>query len=137
LLLTVLIDLAPPTQTYQQPPGDVLDHPEIQRAQDNHEDEGDDVRNETANDQVEEDSDCLEGESSHTGHGVTRTLEIEVALALGFALDVGLVWLGLEVTRRVVGFRRFAGVAVKANPEIQILLEFGHTLRYYDFKYGA
>lgn len=50
LLLPVLVDLAPPSQSHEEPSGDILDNPEIERAEDNDNDEGGDVRDDASDD---------------------------------------------------------------------------------------
>lgn len=50
LLLAFFVNLAPPSQSHEEPSRDILDNPEIERAEDDDDDEGDDVRDDASDD---------------------------------------------------------------------------------------
>lgn len=85
LFFPALIDLTPPSQSDQESACDVLDHPEVEGAEDDDDDEGGDVGDEVANQQVEHYGCRLEAKSSNTGHWMPGLLQIE-AIVVGSSL---------------------------------------------------
>ena len=127
LLLPVLVDLAPPAQSDQQPASDVLDDPEIERAEDNDDDEGDDVGDEATHEEVEEQSCCLEAEGGDAGHGVRCLLEVELVVVGGDHLVRGFRTRLSCYLRRSNGWIRIGG-PVERYSEVELVRELGHDL---------
>jgi hypothetical protein len=82
--LTILSEIAPPSQAYQQPASNILDDPEVNTGQHSDDDKHKDLREDKAEKKVPNNCECLEDKGANARDGVSGHVEI-VAVVCGLA----------------------------------------------------